>query len=160
MELSLGASYNRTNFSAGNYSWTRRYGGSVAYHFWASSSIEWSYSHSTERTFIEGLQDTTFRDQVYSLNWVQSLAERGSVLQPYFKVGLGQLNRDGSGSYAGGAEPPAFVDSLTGVLAAGLRVSITRGFGIRIEGTSYLQRFEISEWDRNAALTFGTSFYF
>ncbi|MEK6580301.1 MAG: hypothetical protein AABZ55_13835, partial [Bdellovibrionota bacterium] len=42
-ELSLGLSYNRTNYSATNYSWMRRYGMSLGYNFSNQSEIEFSF---------------------------------------------------------------------------------------------------------------------
>ncbi len=159
-EISLGFNYNRTNYSAGNYTWSRRYGASVAYHFWSTSSLEWSYALAVERTVISGLQDTTFNDQIYSLNWVQGLSTRDAILQPYVKGGLGQLNRDATGTYSGGVSPPPFMDSLTGIVGAGLKLFLTKEFGFRFEGTSYIQNAELRTWKDNLGFTFGTTYYF
>lgn len=160
MELSFGFNYNRTNYSEGNYSWNRRLGASVAYHFTATSGIEWSYAMVVDRTKIEGLQDTTFNDQVYSLNWVQSLTGSQTIFQPYFKAGIGQLNRDASGTYAGGVSPPPFLDALSAVLSTGFRLYFTKAFALRIEATTYLQNADFSKWKDNLGLTAGTSIYF
>ncbi len=159
-EISLGFNYNRTNYSEGNYTWSRRYGASVAYHFWSTSSLEWSYALAVERTVISGLQDTTFNDQIYSLNWIQGLSTRDAIFQPYVKGGLGQLNRNASGTYSGGVSPPPFTDSLTGVIGAGAKVFLTKSFGLRFEATSYIQNAELRTWKDNLGFTFGTTIYF
>lgn len=160
-EFSIGFNYSRSNYAQDSYTWSRRIGGSIAYHFTATSGIEWSYQQITDRTFVSGgaLQNTTFNDQVYSLNWVQSFLPKEAVFQPYIKAGLGQLNRDASGTYSGGVSPPARLDALTGVLGTGFRLYITRTFAIRGEATTYLQGAELRTWQDNLGFTLGTSFY-
>ncbi|MBL7713980.1 MAG: outer membrane beta-barrel protein [Bdellovibrionales bacterium] len=161
VELSTGFSYSRSNYAAGSYTWNRRIGGSVAYHFSATSGIEWAFQMIVDRTVIANgtLQDTTFNDRVYSLNWVQSFLPRESVFQPYVKIGIGQLNRDAEGTYSGGVSPPARLDALTGVVGMGFRLYLTKTFAIRGEATTYLQGAELRTWQDNLGFTLGTSFY-
>lgn len=158
-ELSAGFNFNRSNYTASDYSWTRRWGASIGYHFTDTSEVEIAFQDITDRTSIRNYQDTTFHDQVYSANWVQAFAGKNAAIQPYIKVGIGQLNRDASGSYANGASPPLLVDSLTGVLGAGLRLYLTRGFGIRAEGTTYLTGASIGTWQDNFSVSFGVSLF-
>jgi hypothetical protein len=160
-ELSSGFSFNKTDYGSGNFSWTRRYGANFGYNFWDTSEIELSFQDSVVRTMITGYEDTTFHDQVYSLNWVQSLAPKDSLFQPFIKAGIGQLNRDASGMYyALGVAPPSTEDTVTGILGAGLKIHLTRSFGLRGEATSYLTNGRISTWKDNIGVTAGLSFYF
>ncbi len=159
-EFSLGGSFNQSNYGGGNYSWDRRWGGSIGYYFLALSQVELSFQDVTDRTNISGYEDTTFHDQIFSLNWVQSLAGKTFPLQPYVKAGIGQLNREATGNYASGASPPRTVAQLTGIVGAGLRVYITRAFAIRGEATSYLVGGNISTWQDNFALNLGISLAF
>ena len=159
LEISTGLSFYQSNYSADNYSWTRRWGASFGFHFTDLTEIEFSFQDITDRTVLSGYEDTTFHDQVYSVDIVQSLSTRSSPIQPYVKAGIGQLNRTASGTYANGASPPLVVDSLTGVLGAGLRVYLTRQFAIRAEGTSYLTGGAISTWKDNFSGTFGVSLF-
>jgi hypothetical protein len=159
-EFSVGLSYNRSNYTAENYSWSRRYGASIGYHFSERSGVEFSFQDAYERTYIANYQDTTFQDQIYGLSWIQAVTGRNAPVQPYLKVGAGQLNRDASGSYANGAAPASRVDSLTGILGLGLRLYLSRGFAIRGEVTSYLQGAQISTWQDNISATAGVSVYF
>lgn len=158
-EVSLGFSFNQSNYSGSNYSWTRRWSASVGYYFTERSGIEISFQDVVDRTKIDGYGDTTFHDRVYSANWVQAITGKTSPLQPYFKVGLGQLDREATGSYINGSPNP-LVLSLTGVVAVGLRIYVTRSFALRVEGTSYLTGGDISTWQDNVGLNFGSSFYF
>lgn len=161
MELSFGFGYNRQNYSQGNYAQTTRYSVGVAYHFNALSGVEWSFQQVTDRTFIKDLQNTTFNDRIYSLNWVQSFTGKEARFQPYVKLGAGQLNRDATGSYGTtGGKPPPLVDSLTILLGAGARLYITNAVAFKVEAVSYLQGFEIRTWNDNLGITLGTSFYF
>lgn len=160
IEISSGGSYDRSNYSSGNYSWTKRIGGSLGIHFSELSSLEFSFQYVVDRTKIDGLQDTTFRDRIYSMNWVQAFTDKSYMFQPYIKAGIGQLNRTGTGTYANGASPPPFVDSVTGVLGAGVRIYFTKRFAFRIEGTSYLAGGRLRTWRDNVGATFGLSLYF
>ena len=161
-EVSLGASFSRSVYSSeGNYSWTRRLGGSVGYEFNEKSEVEFAYQDLTDRTYIKGYEDTTFVDRVYSVNWVQSLLGKSSLFQPYLKVGVGQLNRDATGTYGDGASaPPSQVDAVTGVLGAGFRLYFTRTIAFRGEATSYLTGGAISTWQDNWSTSLGLSLVF
>lgn len=161
-EVSLGFSFSRSNYgSEYNYSWTRRWGASLGYEFNEKSQIEFAYQDLTDRTFIEGYQDTVFWDRVYSVNWVQSLLGKAYAFQPYFKAGVGQLNRDATGTYGGGASAPvAQVDSITGVLGAGFRLYFTRTIAFRAEATSYLTGGALSTWQDNWSTSLGLSLVF
>ncbi len=159
-EFSLGFFYNKSTYSESSYSWTRRWGASVGYYFFARSQIEFAFQDSFTRTYVEGYENTQFRDRVYSLNWVQSFADKNATFQPYVKGGVGQLNRDADGTYAGGARPTQRVDSVTGVLGAGFRFYILKNLALRTEATSYLEGGAISKWSDNFSLTIGASVYF
>ncbi|MEV9259187.1 hypothetical protein AB0147_30040, partial [Klebsiella pneumoniae] len=93
-----------------------------------------------------GIEDTTFHDQIYGVNWVQSLMDKNFPIQPYFKVGIGQLNREASGTYAIGASPPSILDEVTGILGVGMRIYLTRSIGLRGEFTTYLSGGNINTW--------------
>ena len=159
-EVSSGFSYSRTDYGNSNYSWTRRWAGSFGYHFSELSEIEVSMQDVVDRTLLRGYQDTTTHDQIYSLSWVQSMLGKGFLIDPYVKVGAGQLNRDASGTYAFGGSPASQVDSLTVLLGAGIRFHITKGFGIRTEVNSYLTGGSISTYKDNVSYNAGISLYF
>lgn len=159
-EFSVGLSYSKSNYTEQNYNWNRRYGVSIGYHFTERSGIEFSFQDSVERTYIANYQDTTFNDRVYGLSWVQALTGKSAPIQPYFKLGAGQLNRDASGSYANGAAPTTRVDSLTGILGVGFRLYLIKGFALRGEVTSYLQGARISTWKDNLSASVGLSLFF
>ncbi len=160
IELSLGGSFNRSNYTSTSYAWTRRLGFSLGYHLTELSEIEIAFQDVIDRTYLQGYEDTTFHDQIYSANWVQSLTGKESFLQPYLKGGVGQLNRKASGWYAIGATPPSEVNSLTGIVGAGLRLYLTRNFAIRSEATTYLTGGALGTWKDNYALQFGVSWMF
>ncbi|MEN9722428.1 MAG: hypothetical protein RJB38_414 [Pseudomonadota bacterium] len=158
-EASLGFSFTRQNFSAGNFSWNRRWGGSLGLKFSPVSSIELSFQDVVDRNKIIGYEDTQFRDRVYSVNWIQNLFTFAWI-QPYFKVGAGQLNREATGEYGNGTSPNPRTDSITAVIGGGSRFYITRTFGIRAEVTSYLTGGSIRTYRDNVGFTVGGSFAF
>ncbi len=160
VEVSMGFSYNQTRYSETSYSWTRRWGGSFGYHLTEKTEIELAFQDVFDRSLITGYEDTTFHDQIYSANWVQALTSKSVPIQPYFKVGIGQLNREAHGTYASGASPPAIMDSLTGIVGGGMRIYFTRTFAIRSELTSYMTGGSIRTYKDNTAVSFGLSLSF
>jgi hypothetical protein len=158
-EFSAGGSYSHSNYTDTDYEWTRRYGASVGYYLTSLTEIEVSYQNVVNRTKITNYEDTTFHDEIFGLTISQSFGGKSSWLQPYVKAGIGQLNREASGSYALGVSPPSIVDSVTGILGAGLKIYLTRAIGLRAEATSYLSGGHIGTWKDNISTTFGFSFF-
>lgn len=161
-ELAAGFSFSQSDYGNGDYQWSRRWTGSFGYHFSDRSEIELAIQDVVNRTSISGYEDTTFHDQIYSINWVQSLLGKDYLLDPYFKIGAGQLNRTASGTYysLGGASPASEVDEITAILGLGLRIGITQVFGIRAEADTYLTGGNINTWKNNTSLLVGLSIYF
>jgi hypothetical protein len=159
-ETSFGFMFYRTNYSEESFNSTQRWTASISYRFFGSSGLELALQDSTEKTYIEGFQDTEFRDRVYSLNWIQAILPKGFLFQPFFKVGLGQLNRDAKGTYGNGSSPPARYDTLTAVGGLGTRIHLTQRFGLRAEANTYLAEADIGNWGDNVSFTVGGSFYF
>lgn len=159
-EFATGFNYSRSEYSNNSFSWNRRLGGSVGYNFSDSSTIEVAYQKSYERNHYEGFEDSAYTDQVYSMNLVWNVLGRTSQVQPYFKVGIGQLNRDASIYDSAGRSQIQHLDQVTGVLGAGLKLHLTKTFAIRMEGTSYLSGAKIDTWKNNFGATFGVSLYY
>jgi len=159
-ELGFGFFFTRNDYGDGNFSWDRRWGSSFGYHFNEHNEVELAFQDEYTRNLISGLEDTAFHDRVISLNWVQSLLGKDYAVQPYLKLGVGQLIRDASGSYATGIPVPEEVDSLTGVLGAGMRIYLTRTFALRAEATTYLVGGSLRTWKDNYGVQFGASIFF
>ncbi len=159
-EISIGFSYSTQRYGTDSYSWNRRIGASIGYFPWSVTEIELAFQDVVDRTKISGFQDTTFHDQIYSVNVVQQLVPKEWPVQPYLKLGVGQLNREATGSYAFGSSPPAILDSITIITGAGLRIYITKIFAIRTEATSYIQGGVLDTWDKNLAFNVGLSVVF
>lgn len=159
-EVSSGLNYNRSQYSGGSYSWTRRMGGSIGYNFNDSSTLEVALQKSHERNHYEGFEDSTYEDQVYSVNMVWNILDKQSTIQPYLKIGVGQLVRNASISNTSGQSQLQELSQLTGVIGAGFRIYITKATALRLEGTSYLSGAKLQTWQDNFGMTFGISLYF
>ncbi len=159
IELSGSFAFSNTNLGDSNYEWSRHWTASVGYYFWGLSEIQYSVEDVVNRTSISGVEDTTFHDQIYSLDWIQYFAHRTSLLVPFIKVGVGQLDRDASGQYWAGGAPPAIYDSLTAVLGLGLKVTLSENFSVHGEATTYLTNGDLSTWQDNCSFNFGVSVY-
>lgn len=159
-ETSVGFNYSRSEYSGGSFAWTRRTGVSLGYNFNDSSTMEVAYQKSFERNHYEGFEDSFYDDKVYSVNWVQNILGKQSFIQPYFKLGVGQLIRNASIYDGVGRSQITKLKQVTGVIGAGMRLYLTKEFAIRIEGTSYLPKGHLEEWRDNFAFSFGVSLYF
>jgi hypothetical protein len=159
IELSGSFSFNQSNYGPSNYEWTRSWSGSIGYYFFILSEIEISFEDVLNRSNLALSGDTTFHDQIYSIDWVQSLAPKDFFFQPYVKIGIGQLNRDASGTYPTGQSPPLIYDSVTAVAGAGVRFFLGHFFALHVEGTSYLTDGNISTWSDNFSFKAGFSLY-
>ncbi len=159
-EFSFGFSFSKSLYTDVDYTFSRRWLSSIGYHFTETSGIEIAYQNAVSRTKITGLQDTTFEDQVYSANYIQAFTHSKAIVQPYVKVGVGQLNRDATGSYANGSSPPLQVDEITGVVGMGCKVYFFGNTAFRAEATTYLVGGDFSTWQDNIAINFGISLYF
>ncbi len=132
----------------------------LGYYFFGESEIEFEVQDVVDRTQIPGIEDTTFHDQVYSLEWIQGLAPRDSFVRPYFKAGFGQLHRTASGSYFGTTVPTDTYDQLTGIFGVGIRFHVYHAFSLRFEGSTYLINGALSTAPQNFSVNSGLSVYF
>jgi len=160
LELSGNYYYSQSDLGSSGNSWTRRYGVSVGYYFWELSEIEFSVQDILYRTVITSVEDTTFHDQIYGVEWVQSFTTRKSVIQPFVKAGVGYLAREASGTYAGGDAPSASYNAFSVLLGAGFKIFILDFLALRAEGTTYLLQGALSTWNSNFSFHGGVSLYF
>lgn len=158
-ELSGSFSYSQSNYGSSNSTWTRRWGLSFGYYFLAQSEIEFSIQDILYRTRLGNLEDTTFHDQIYSVDWVQSLTGKKSDFQPYFKLGVGRLNRKASGG-ADEAMPSTISNTITVLAGLGIRFFLLQTFALKLEGTTYLIEGSLPTAKENFAFNGGVSFYF
>ncbi len=159
MEFSSSFSYSRTNYSDVSYSWSRRVGLGLGYYFWGESELEFEVQDILFRTKITDVGDTSLHDQIFSIQWVQGLAPSEFWIHPYFKVGVGQLNRVASGSSSTG-EAPLEYGTITGVLGAGVKFKVYHELSLKIEGATYLINGSITTAQDNFAVNSGLSIYF
>ena len=159
-EFSATASYQKSGYGSHYSTTVRRYGASLAYSFFSSSELEFSIQDLEYKNELGLQENTRFHDQIYSVQWVQALLPRRFWVQPYLKLGIGQLNREASGTYAGGGAPPAIYDSVTAVGGVGLKIRLTQTWGLKIEGATYLVGGSLSTWRDNFGVSGGFSLFF
>lgn len=159
-EISGGFYFTKSTYSDTDFNWVRRYGANAGYHFWDLSEIEFTFQDVTDRTVLTGFENTTFHDQIYGVDWNQALTPKSFPVQPYVKLGVGELNRTAYGSYTGGAAPPAELDQATLILGVGCRVYLTKNFGLRGEAISYITSGGLATYTQNISTTIGVSIYF
>lgn len=159
-EVGSGFSYSRSAYNAGSTSSTRSWNASFGYYFTQDSQVMFSYQDTTTHDIVPNVQDIQYRDRVYSVNLVYHLLGEGSLVRPYVRGGVGQLNRDATGTYQGGFSPPGRLDQVTVIGGLGLRVRVTQRVALKAEATSYLTGGSVSTWQDNFVVNVGGSFYF
>jgi hypothetical protein len=160
IELSGSFAYSSSSYGTTGSQWRRSWEASIGYYLYDLTEIQFSAEDIVSRSMLENIQDTTFHDQIYSVEFVQSLLPKSVGFQPFVKAGAGQLIREATGTYSGGVAPAILMGSLTGILGGGLRFFPHRQFSLKSEVTSYLQDGVISTWMDNFTVHFGFSFYF
>jgi hypothetical protein len=160
-ELGGAYSYGYNSYAGGAYTSSKTWSTSLGYYFTQESEVEFSYQDSNNRDFVPNVQDISYQDQVYSLNFIYHLAGEGAPIKPYFRLGVGQLNRDASGIYySSNYGPPGRLDQVTVIGGLGVKMKLTSRFGLKAEATSYLSGGNISTWKNNITLNIGGAFYF
>ncbi|MCM0605659.1 MAG: hypothetical protein KA715_06175 [Xanthomonadaceae bacterium] len=154
-EFTIEASYSRQQYDPTSFTWNRRWAASVGYTILNMSEIELSIQKIDSQTVYGTFQNVTYSDNVYSVDLVQSLLPRSYFFQPYARLGIGQLNRNASGTFANGTAPPAILDSITGVIGLGTKIFLSRRFAIRFQAISYLSGGNISTWSQNISTNLG-----
>ena len=159
-ELGGAFGYQKSTYNAGSYNWVRTWSADLGYYFTEDSEVQFLYQDSVTKTFDPSVEDITYRDRVYSLNMLYYLFDDKAQMRPSIRMGLGQLNRDVTGSYVSGAVPPGRMDQVTVILGAGFKAKITGSFSLKAEATTYMAGGNISTWKDNVILNVGGSFYF
>ena len=159
-ELGGTFSYQHNTYAGGTFTWTRMYTASFGYYFTADSEVEFSYQDSTNETYEPSVQDITYRDRVYSFNFLYHLLDEKDWFRPYFRAGLGQLNRDATGWYQGGYSPAGRLDQVTVIAGIGFKAKIVSQFSFKAEATTYLSGGSVSSWKDNIQINIGGSYFF
>ncbi len=159
-ELGGGYSYSNNSYNGGSFTSTKSYSTTFGYFFTQDSEVEFMYQDTTNQEFVTNVQDITYRDRVYSVNFLYHFMDEKDAFRPYVRSGVGQLNRDATGSYSGGYAPPGRLDQVTVIGGIGFKAKIIGQFGVKGEAISYLVGGGISTWKDNISINFGGSFYF
>lgn len=160
VDLSGSVSYYRQNYGAGEgFAFNRRWSTGLSYRINDMSSIELYYAQSHSESHLTGIRDTIIEDQVYSLNWVQSLLGSDYRIVPYFKVGVGNLEREAQQYEDGVLTGEANFKSLSAVLGFGLLIRVVERISLRAEATSYIPEARIAEWQNNYSFNIGLTLH-
>ena len=171
IELSAMVAYNTTDFADGYKSMQRRYTGSMDFKFTPVSSFEFEYTDSvTKISYPTNLGNliphytnyaVTYKDKIYSFNWVQSLVPARWLLQPYFVVGGGRMIRDSREEIPEiGISHSTNQNVVTGVGAVGLRIFLLKNMALKAEIKTYVPKFHYAAWKENQMMSVGFSWSF
>ncbi len=171
IEISGMAAYSSANLGGGYSTLSRRYTATVDLKFTQVSAIEFEYTNSyseyTSQNYLSGLVSTPikeqeiYKDNIFSLNWVQNLVSTKWIIQPYFIIGGGRMNRHFTDSYPDVPYSQSVSQNVfTGTGGAGLRLFLTRSMAIKIEAKTYVPNFQFSKWKDNEMISAGLSWAF
>ncbi len=172
IELSGMVAYNKAQYSDGYKSFQRRYTGSVDFKFTQVSALQFEYTDSiTKVSYLADLSNilpglstpeaTTYKDKIYSFNWVQNLVPSRWLIQPYIVFGGGKMRRFIIREYPVLGIYQSVVQSVaTGTGGIGLRIFLTKNMAIKGEIKTYVPRFKFSLWKENQLFSAGLSWVF
>jgi hypothetical protein len=171
IELSGMVALSSSNLGEGYTTKQRRYTGSIDFKFTPVSAIEFEYTDSlTENTFPTDLdgrlaantrENTSYKDIIFSVNWVQNLVSSKWILQPYVVIGGGRLQRKYTMSLPEfGFEQKLTQNVTTGTGGLGLRIFLTRSMALKSEIKTYVPNFQFGKWKDNQMLSIGLSWAF
>ena len=171
VEISGMIALSKSEFADGYRSDTKRYTGSIDFKFTPVSALEFEYMDSrTITSFSTTLgnlllrstkQEITYRDQVYSFNWVQNLVSSKWIIQPYFVFGGGRMVRHITIRLPEYNYSENTTQNVTsGTAGLGLRIFLTKALAFKTEAKTYVPNFQFSKWKENQMLSFGLSWMF
>ncbi len=170
IELSGMVAYGRANFSDGYNSVQRRYTGSIDFKFTPVSALQFEYTDSTTKISypvnissilpypVYTTEATTYRDKIYSFNWVQNLVPTKWLVQPYVLLGGGKMKRNLLREYPELGIYQTISQSVsTGTAGIGLRVFLTKNMAIKGEAKTYVPKFQFRKYKENQMFSVGVS---
>lgn len=171
VEISTLFSYGKVDFADGYKSTQRSYTGSIDFKFTQVSALELEYTDRTTKvsypTNIGGniayyvQETTTYKDKIYSFNWVQNLVSSKWIIQPYFVVGGGKMKRLLRREYPELGLSQDVVQNVTsGTGGFGIRLFLTKNMAIKSEAKTYVPKFQFSKYKENQQYSVGLSWVF
>lgn len=170
VELSAMVAYGRANFSDGYNSVQRRYTGSIDFKFTPVSALQFEYTDSTTKISypinissilpypVYTTEATTYRDKIYSFNWVQNLVPTKWLVQPYVLLGGGKMKRNLLREYPElGIYQTVSQSVSTGTAGLGLRVFLTKNMAVKGEAKTYVPKFQFRKYKENQMFSVGVS---
>lgn len=173
IELSGMLAYGKADFADGYKSTQRRYTGSIDFKFTSVSALQFEYTDSTTKvsypinlssmliTPRTTTQAISYRDKIYSFNWVQNLVPSKWIVQPYVLLGGGKMQRRLTKEIPElGLSESEVQNVTTGTGGMGLRIFLTRNMAIKGEMKTYVPKFQFSKWKENQLFSVGISWVF
>lgn len=170
IELSGMVAYGRANFSDGYNSVQRRYTGSIDFKFTPVSALQFEYTDSTTKISypvnissilpypVYTTEATTYRDKIYSFNWVQNLVPTKWLVQPYVLLGGGKMKRNLLREYPElGIYQTVSQSVSTGTAGIGLRIFLTKNMAVKGEAKTYVPKFQFRKYKENQMFSVGVS---
>lgn len=170
IELSGMVAYGRANFSDGYNSVQRRYTGSIDFKFTPVSALQFEYTDSTTKISypvnissilpypVYTTEATTYRDKIYSFNWVQNLVPTKWLVQPYVLLGGGKMKRNLLREYPELGIYQTISQSVsTGTAGVGLRIFLTKNMAVKGEAKTYVPKFQFKKYKENQMFSVGVS---
>lgn len=171
-EISGTVAYSTSNLNSLSYSRQNRYSAELAWRFTQVSAIEISYMRSRTKIaqtiplqsmlYPSITQTVLYDDHVYSASWVQNLVPATWILQPYFKIGGGRLNRKQKVDYSVPLIPNQEANQKvdTGVAGFGARLFLTKSMALKGEFVTYVPKYRFSKWKDAQMFSVGLSWIF
>lgn len=135
-EVSAQTSIKETNIDDDNNSEARSVSGSIAYYFWQSGALEFTYMKGYN--FTKGRIDaSTTYEQVLNYTYkgvdlIYNLGSKESTFNPYVKAGLAEIEKELQFKQNGAASDPQTSSGTNMTYGAGMKIKISKTLSFRL----------------------------
>lgn len=137
IELGVSGNYRKSSIDKDNYQESLSYTGSLTYYFWEMSAVELSYTNGVSNASVkpgnDPRTDTITGFELTGLDFILTLGDRESVVQPYVKVGGAYIKKkivkrtEGFDTRDGGSS-----EGLVPSAGVGFKVKFTRELSLKV----------------------------
>lgn len=159
-EIAFSLSSSRQKLANDSYAESFQYKVEIRMALFPVTWVELAYKNIHQKTQLAQIKSLITDSQLFSLEISQILVPPTWRAQPYVSMGLGQLNRNMVVTFLDDSQASESLDSLSVVAGVGLRIFVSQATSLNIAAETFLDDFDFSTYQDNAALTVGINIGF
>lgn len=137
IEIGLSSSYRKSSIDSNNLQESLSFTGGLTFYLWELSALELSYTDGRARTVTQPIGGskvtTTWAYEMAGLDFVLSLADRDSFIQPYVKLGGAYIQKKATQEVDSGAVVSLPIQrGIVPSAGAGFKIALTKQLSLKI----------------------------